>query len=293
VWIRGFCVDDVWVPWKHERWFWPQYDLWYGTWWLLTSFALIAFPFALVANPRDPRAGERRLATIALGIAFVVVLPLRYQQPPVGLFETNVRYTLFVPPLVFLWTLVRWAKERYTSDARWLVQVVLLLSAVTAGFYGVHCALDDTWAPIEVVLDMATGRRARDQFQRWNARAAFVLDGRAGPDDAVAIDGGFDTWVYPAYGSARRRRVTFLHANEGGGPISIPDDVRWVAIDRSWNIVFGAPGFLDFGTYYRDTMHGKPLPEDLAVFHQLEKDPRFRLVYRDAYANQALFERVP
>ena len=76
------------------------------------------------------------------------------------------------------------------------------------------------------------------------------------------------------------------------GDVAIPDDARWVAIDRSWNVAFGAPGWADYATYAEHTLRGAPTDDDLRVFRQLEADARFRLVYRDAHANQAVFERV-
>jgi hypothetical protein len=215
---------------------------------------------------------------------------VRFADAPIGAFESDVRYTLFLPPLVFLWTIARWASGRSEAGARRWVFAALLLADALLGYQVVRCTLDDQYVPIERVVGALRGEEAYPGIDSWCERAAAWIDDHAGPDDVIAIDGAFDTWVYPAYGRDLRRRIMFLHGN--GAPVAIPDEARWVAVDRSWNVVFGAPGFRDFGTYARDTLRGRPRDEDLAVFVQLLRDPRFRLVFRDTHANQAVFERV-
>ena len=69
------------------------------------------------------------------------------------------------------------------------------------------------------------------QKRNLDERAAFVLDSMAGPHDTCAIDVGFDTWIYPAYGPGWTRRVRFLAPR--AGEVAIPDDANWVLIDFS------------------------------------------------------------
>jgi hypothetical protein len=126
-------------------------------------------------------------------------------------------------------------------------------------------------------------------FVRRN-RAASVFDRNVGPEARVAMDVGYDTWIYPAYGQHWTRDVRFLSPASGGG-VSIPDDVDWVLVDRSWNYFFGNPDFVDMS---RIDLLGKGMPtaEDLAAYHQLKGDPRFSLVYEDRPQLQAIFHRI-
>ena len=112
-----------------------------------------------------------------------------------------------------------------------------------------------------------------------------------GQTSVIAIHGGYDTFVYPAYGANLSRRVLFLHAPDPT-PVAIPDEARWVVVDRPWNCFFGNPNFKDFGSWHTLIGAGAPSAEDRRVFEQLEKDKRFKLIWSDLRLNQAVFRRM-
>ena len=83
------------------------------------------------------------------------------------------------------------------------------------------------------MIDVFHNPEDRRPFVRRD-RAATAFDAVAGPDEVCAFDVSYDTWVYPAYGRGWTRKVEFL--KPAAGDVVIPDDVRWVLVDRSWNI---------------------------------------------------------
>ena len=114
-------------------------------------------------------------------------------------------------------------------------------------------------------------------------RAASVADHYAGPHDTIAIDGGFDTWTYPAYGAHVSRRVVFIKND------NVPDDAQWVVIDHAYNRVWrNVP---DMGKFWNSVGRGKPAPSEERLQLALERDPRFTEVFYDARLNQAVFRR--
>jgi hypothetical protein len=156
--------------------------------------------------------------------------------------------------------------------------------AVSIWRFGVH----DAYAPIEWVIDVFHDPDDRRPFVRRD-RAATAFDAVAGPDEVCAFDVHYDTWVYPAYGRDRTRKVEFLKPS--AGDVVIPDDVQWVLVDRSWNVFFGHPKFVDMGKA-QYLGRGRPTDDDVKVYRQLRRDPRFELVYDERRYNQAVFHRL-
>jgi hypothetical protein len=282
--------NDVWNVFRGEWWWWPENDVW------TSNFGAIASVLAIALAPcvwRYRRAGalaERAAAGCAALFSYVVTLPIH--AVPVGFFNADVRYVAFTLPLVVGGTLcpVLIEAERRAGRAARVAQVVLAAGAAAFGLstfvaFGLH----DAYAPLSYVDWIRGHPTDRAPHVRTN-RAALAVDRLAGPYDACAFDLGFDTWVYPAYGRDWTRRVEFLHPAEGD--VVIPEDADWVAVDRSWNIFFGHPGFVDMGKW-EFFEKGTPTDDDLKVFRQLSRDPRFELVYDDRAQNQAVFRRKP
>jgi hypothetical protein len=195
---------------------------------------------------------------------------------------------------VVAWTLSPIARDleerstRAAGRAGAAVPVVLALGIAAFGVtsiweYGLH----DAYAPVAWVAYEMEHPEDRTPFVRRN-RAANVFDGVAAQDDACAVDVGFDTWVYPAYGKSWTRTVDYLPPSQGD--VTIPDEANWVIVDRTWTIFFGHPRFVDMGQA-QFLGRGKPSAEDLKVYRQMRRDPRFELVYDDREQNQALFRR--
>ena len=121
-------------------------------------------------------------------------------------------------------------------------------------------------------------------------RAASLVDRRAGPRDAVAVDAGYGTWIHPAFGKELQRPVYLIA--QGTGPVHIPDGARWVAIDRSFASIWEHPDFEDLSQARKFLVRGQPKPEEMRVFNALRQDPRFELVVYNRVTNQAVFRRT-
>jgi hypothetical protein len=121
-------------------------------------------------------------------------------------------------------------------------------------------------------------------------RAASVVDRLAGPDDTIAIHGGFDTWIHPAFGARLTRPVVFLPTKPG--PVVVPSAAKWVIVDRSWTLIWGNTAFQHMGQFHNYIGRGAATEEDVRVVQALRLDPNFRLVFQDPAHNQAVFERV-
>ncbi len=291
--------NAVWNPFHGAYWWWPSNDIWMSHFGALLSMLALLLPIAVWRYRRaGPGAPERGLASAAALAAYLLTLPL--ESRPIGFFGAYGRYVLFVAPFVAAWTLGPFARdaERASTEARGAARLVATLTgpalalavaslgAMSLWRFGVH----DEYAPIGWVAYELEHPDDRTPFVRRN-RAANVFDAAAGPDERCAIDVGFDTWVYPAYGREWTRTVDFLRPAPPGEAV-IPDEANWVIVDRTWNVFFGHPDFVDMG-HARFLGRGRPSAEDLRVYRQLRKDPRFELVYDDREQNQALFRRKP
>ncbi|MEA2490726.1 MAG: hypothetical protein QOH21_2518, partial [Acidobacteriota bacterium] len=189
---------------------------------------------------------------------------------------------------VYGWTLAPLAKE-LAARSRRAVVVVLTLLTLTLSYYAVMVLIHDRFTPLEFVL---WARKNPGTRMVWfnPSRAASVADRRAGPDDKIAVDGSFDTWLWPAYGAKLSRPVLLLP--DGATPADIPDDVKWVIVDRSWSAMWGHKNLTTMGKMWKLVAKGTPPESDVRLFHALEHDPRFRLVFREEHSNQAVFRRV-
>ncbi len=250
----------VWNPFRGGMWWWPSNDVWMSHFGAIFSVLIVAVaPCVVVFRKRGARV-ERSVASLAAAAIYVLVLPLH--GLPIGFFSTYARYVVFVLPVVAAWTVspLSIVLERHLGKARALALVAVALVAdvgTTKSFFdfGVH----DAYAPIEYVGMMMDHPESRTPFIRQN-RAASAFDSFAGPNETVAFDLGFDTWVYPAYGAAFTRHVEFLKPTSG--EVAIPDDAGWVIVDRTWNIFFGHPDFVDMSKAYL-LGQGKPTDDDL------------------------------
>jgi hypothetical protein len=289
--------DDIWVPWRHAYWHWGRYDLNFSEWGLPSSLLLFLLPLGVLRYARrapdcSARFSERVAASLTVLIAFLLILPIHIV--PLGFFAAFIRYTLFLPPLISLWTIVPAVAE---LDARGIAgrnaaSAGIAASVVMFGWYMRNEIRRDRLEPLAYVLEVAKHSEDRRSHRtEWATRAGILVDRMAGPDDVIAVDGAFDCWSYYGYGADLRRRVAYLHSDRGV-PVTIAPEVGWVIVDRVWTISFGAPGFRDFGDWDTQLMRGTPSPEDLLVFRQLKEDPHFRLVSRDDGTNQAVFQRV-
>jgi hypothetical protein len=291
----------VWCPWTHSYWFHPTYDLFFSTFGGAVSILLAFLPLCIwryaghadngltAGLARDSRRTERMVTTTSVlaSSALIMLVPLK---PP--FFVGSPRYVLGLAPIIVLWSVGPVSRVLSSRPFPGRAVPPALLVAATAIFVytAIEAARLDPYQPLAFVLDVDTHPQLSRRIYNFPGRAASIVDELAKPDDSIAIDGEFDTWVYPAYGRELRRRVAFLHSERT--PLLIPADARWVIIDRAWRCWFGHPAFTDLGQWWNYIGQGKPAPEDLVVFRALRQDPRFQLRYRNRQFNQAVFERI-
>jgi hypothetical protein len=272
------------VPWEEQPWFWQRYEIYFSH--LGIPFALCALiaPFAAWRLRRGEGSYERWAITFAALAAFALLLPVVFQ--PHGMFAISLpRYALFLVPVVFGWTIAPAAR-----CARGPLRGGLIAIAVVAFvLYGIDNALEDRFVPLDYVIWAKTHPGTRI-IPFDPARSGSVLDRMAGPNDKVAFDATYASWIQPVFGPKLSRPVYFIPP--GDGPPVIPDDAKWVVIDRSFNIVWGSPAYKDLSQTATFMHTGVPTPEDLRVRRALLRDKRFKLVYFRKGANQLIFQRV-
>jgi hypothetical protein len=286
-----FGTDDtaVWVPWRHERWFWPRYELFFSNFGWLITVLVVALPLCIWRYRRqadDLTRRERMAFTAASAIAFFVILPVQFR--PIGLFGGFPRYLAFVLPAIVAWTVAPAMRELFGRvDLQRAARFAFAALVVVFGFSAIDIAANDRFSPFEYAMFAAEHPGTR--FIWFNSlRAGVMLDRMAGPRDTVAVDAGFDTWIYPAMGTGRR--LVFLRSDNG--TIAIPNAAQWVMIDRSWSKLWLHPQFRDMGDFWQYASRGSPSEADTRVLRALRNDPtRWELVFYNPRLNQAIFHR--
>ena len=257
------------VPWNDRGWSWARHDLFSSHFGALFALAVIMLPLAVWRYARegdDALRRERKVAGLASLIGYAVLLPIDFQPTPAGIF----RYSFFLLPVVFAWTVAPVVRDLSRSRFRSYAHVAMGLLVFNLAAHSLETAVYDTFAPIEYVRWAANHPGTR-QIAFMRDRAAIVVDRLAGDGDVIAVNVGSDTWIHPAYGSRLQRRVLTLR---GDALDDVPAEAGWVAID---------------GAAFRD----QALPRrEGELYWRLKGDPRFRLVYRNEYWNQAVFRRV-
>jgi hypothetical protein len=282
---------SVWVPWRHQRWFWPKYELYFSNYGILFTLATMALPFCIWRYGRDgddATQQERLSYSVAALIGFLLILPVVFR--PFGFFAGSGRYVVFVIPAVIGWTVASAIRELGQRDR---AAVAVIAGGMALYFFvtAADVAVNDRFSPFEYAWIAA-----HQSNPRWiwfasvtSERAGTVVDRLAGPDDVIAVDGGFDAWLYPAMGANQTRRIEFI--SPGPGTVQIPADAQWVIVDRAWHIIWGNPQFSDFGGFWRYQGKGHPTPQDRRVLEALLADRRFEPVYYNSRLNQAVFRR--
>ncbi|HEY0142008.1 MAG TPA: hypothetical protein VGF48_14005 [Thermoanaerobaculia bacterium] len=244
---------------------WPKHDLFVSHFGVLFGIALLALPFCIW---RYRSTGERTIASVAAVIAFLMLLPIH--QVGFEQYAAILRYSMFVLPFVLAWTVAPVVRELLERRPIWAHGIATLL-ALTFLVQAIDIAANDTFAPIEYVRWAAANPGTREGPHVRN-RAAFIADQLAGPHDTIAVFGGVDVWIYPAYGRQFTRRVIRLASD--ATVAEVPDDAQWLLID-------------DPPPYRK-----RPSEGQLRFFREAERDPRWVLRLRHRGFNQAVFQRV-
>jgi hypothetical protein len=284
----------LWVPWCSERYWWNQYNLYQSHFGAAFSLAVVAVAIVECKGIQRERSLERWLSIGVITGTFAAVLPLRVR--PFGFFFEEARYYLALVPFVVAWAC---GGAWQLLDRRPLSG--LPLTATALGFSGawlvwnyLGCGEYDTFQPLAFVIAAATAPKPlrSPPLQLFHRRIGYLVDELAAERDVVAVDLGHDTWVYPMFGRDFQRPVRFLAPSVG--PVLIPPDVRWVAIDRGQQeFFFTNPAMVDLRLSLVRQYFGKgtPAPNNFKILHQLAQDPAFELVYYNPNFNQALFHR--
>ncbi|HSP14820.1 MAG TPA: hypothetical protein VLV78_08720 [Thermoanaerobaculia bacterium] len=269
-------ANELPVPWADHPWFWRRYEVFFSHLGIPFALCAIATPFAMFAL-RKRAPVEAFAVTGAAFVAFLIMLPVNFQ--PHGMYAISLpRYALFIVPIVFAWAV---------PQTRVSVAQVIAIVALLA--YGVDTARNDAFAPWGYVQFVRAHPDTRQvPFDPY--RAAEVADRRAGPNDRIALDAAFGTWIHPAFGAELSRPVDLIPA--GDGPPLIRDDADWVVVDRQWNILWQHPEFRDLSQARSFLVRGKPSEADTRVLRYLRADSRFRLVFYNPAWNQAVFQRI-
>ncbi len=283
--LRPFAsgVDRVWVFWRHEYWWWPGNRSLYCHFGWLCSLLPALLPFGIRQHRREDGEAPAFRVFLSAGILGFVLfcLPQRYRVD--GMFCGFPRALLCIPVLVALWTLLpvlAWLRER-----KWTLLSVLAGLGLLAYYGGqsyTYLRYDETKSYQELVwcLDHPDHPKQFGLYQAFNQVA--------GPSDPVAYDGGFGGFFYPLYGPDLARPLRFIP--HGAHPLPVPEESKWVVIDRAWNVGWSHPGVRSTAEFGRPIQRA-PSEEDLELFGQLFADPAWALVYNDPGMNQAIFVR--
>lgn len=272
------------VPWEARPWFWRRYEIYFSHLGIPFSLCALAAPFVAFSMRKREGPSERWVLTIVAFGAFLLMLPVTFR--PHGMYAISLpRYALFVVPIVFAWTVVPLVARLREGAA----VVALVAAALSFLAYAASNAVNDRFAPLDFVL-WAREHPGTRQIPFDSTRSTTKADERAGPFDKIAVDASYASWVYPAFGARLTRPVFFIPP--GSGPPEIPNDAKWVAIDRSWGVIWAVPGLDDLSQADDLLANGSPSPDELRVREYLLRDPRFKLEYARWGANQLLFRRV-
>jgi len=267
----------VWVPWRQEFWFWPRYELFFSGFGPLFTILVCAIPYCLYKFRVDNR--ERGVFCTASLIAAFLIMPLQFR--PIGFFGGLPRFIAFVIPAVIACSLAPIVAQLRNP------RPLLIALALYFSYEAFQCGYRDRFSPWIYAKQAAAeaGTTRWIWISRW--RAGNYLERFAGPNDVVAIDCDFDTWIYPAMGERHSRRLEFIPHDT----LRIPQDAQWVMVDRTWNLVWRSPAMTDLSKAFEAMFAGYPTEEDTRVIRKLWNDPQWQLVYYRPRLNQAVFRR--
>lgn len=277
-------ADEVRMPFTKEWMLWPRYDLYASNYGAALSLLVLALPFTLRRYRRElpQRRNERLLGGLAALLFVAAILPMK---PAIDRFICAYpRYMLFAPVVVVCLTVAQLVAE---LERRGLLRRAWLIAAAFALLVAVNAAdmmLHDKWAPLDYVRRVAVDPST--PLPEMPNRAALVVDRLAGPDDAIDVHGGTDSWLYPAYGAHLSRDVRTITT-----PAQIRPTAQWVIVDRADTILWHDPRFTSISAWRRYLGHGTATADDLAVVDTLLRDPRYWCVFLDRKMNQAVFRR--
>ena len=275
------------VPGYDEPWFWNRYEIYMSHLGMPFALCLIAAPFALVAWRSGERRHERLIIGLAVLVAFFIQLPVMFRTHGTYLIGLP-RYAMFFAAPVIAWSLgaAVIALSRRTTRTFAVLGAVLL---ATFAFYAVDFAIHDRFAPLSYVMELRKYPGSRFIPFDTRQRSTSVVDRWAGPNDLIAIDADWASWIHPIFGEHLTRPVYFI--KPGDGPVRIPPQTKWVVVERAYSVIWGHDNLRTLAGARQLFGRNKPKPEELRVYEALRRDPRFQLVWEQADRNQSVFRR--
>ncbi|MFL6244834.1 MAG: ArnT family glycosyltransferase [Thermoanaerobaculia bacterium] len=283
---ESFSADPnaVKFPWAAGPWAWRRYELYYSELGIPFSIGAIVLLF-FFWRLRGPHDREQMLATVITLLAFLPLLP--FDGPPVGRHLIAMpRFAMALAVVVLAWVIGPLAA--FASRHRFGSAAIISIAAACFVIYAVKSAVNDTFVPLSYLVT-ARERAGTRLPPIGYRRAAAVVDEMAGPNDRIAFDGGSSSLLHLAYGAGLQRPVDVIPP--GPGRPVIDRRVKWVAIDRSWNMIWGNAQFTDISDAQKFLLRGQATEEDLRVYRALAADPDFELVFSWPEAMQMVFRR--
>lgn len=283
-------VDAIWVPWRHEWWFWPKWEVYFSNFGILFSILIVLVPgLVWVLRKQYPMSKTRVTATLGAGLcALIGLVGVR----PYGGFNWFPRFLLFLLPIVAGLTLppmVEWAGRRIKGGG----YVLIGMLCVYASWTMIDTAIHDSFTPLSYVMaSLSSEGRPPTHFSPY--RSPGIFDAMAGPKDTVAFYGDFDGWVYPLYGEGLGRTVDLIDPHSVGSQNhGIPPGTQWVVVDRSFEAIWGHPAFKTMGDFEQCLAKWHPSPGDLVLIQGLLRDPAYEPIYVFPGRGQAIFHLRP
>ncbi len=280
-------TDELYVPWSATRWFWKRYEIYFSHLGAPFAICVALLPLAIAFFRKDvpERRGERHAMFLAALMTVLLMLPVRDVPMPHGVYTIALpRYVMFFAPAVFALVFAP-AMARLANASRRLTMAATIALALWFCAQAADAALNDRFVPIEYVL-VAREYPGTRLIAFDPIRAASIADRLAGPRDTIYFDAGYAAWIHPAFGADLRRPVKFL-----GAPV-VPNDAKWIVIDRNFSIVWQHERFHDLADARKYLARGRPTTRDTSLVSQLLRDPRFKAVFYDRWRNQAVFQRI-
>lgn len=279
-------ADAVWVPWRHEWWFWPRWEIYSSHFGALFS-VLICLGLIFLWAHRKEEALHKSWATLAIGMGTVAFMAL-VTGKPFGGFNAMPRFLMFILPIIAALTvppMVVWMGPKIKGGGIALVAVLCFYSS----WVMIDTAINDSFTPWNYVVDSFLGGGGQ-QIYFSPYRASGIFNALAEPKDSVAFFGDFEGWVYPLYEANLGREVYLMDPRMGDDKgYSVPPGTRWVVVDRSFQSIWGHPDFKTMGDFEKCFARWHPEADDLAPIRALLQNPAYEPVYVFIGRGQAIF----
>lgn len=279
--------NAIFVP-GYGSWYWPRHEIYFSHLGIPFAIGAVLLAFGIARYWRSGTAEIRReriILTIATLVAFFAILPIR--ATPFGIYMmTLARFVQFLVPVVLNWTLIPVIQELVQ---RQMAKMALAAVSVCFVVYAFENATSDSFVPLSYV-DFARQNPGTRVIPFGPNRPASVVDRIAGPHDVIAVDGGASTWIYPAFGAKLGRRLILTRTGPTGAA-QIPNEAKWVIVDRSWAVIWGDRRFRSLSDAGKYLTRGEPAQDDIQALVRMRNDPRYFTVFWRPRSLQAVFVR--